>query len=73
MGDWDDGQRRHQDSSIRAQFLRVDILPSWASASQLLTVKDAAAYIGGTEHALQHLIHKCARDTASTWIVAKPN
>ena len=29
-----------------------------ASASRLLTVKDAAAYIGRTEQALQHLIHK---------------
>ena len=28
------------------------------SASRLLTVKDAAAYIGRTEQALQHLIHK---------------
>ena len=29
-----------------------------ASASRLLTVKDSAAYIGRTEQALQHLIHK---------------
>ena len=28
------------------------------SASRLLTVKDAAEYIGRTEQALQHLIHR---------------
>jgi excisionase family DNA binding protein len=28
------------------------------AANRLLTVKDAAAYIGRTEQALQHLIHK---------------
>ena len=28
------------------------------SATRLLTVKDAAEYIGRTEQALQHLIHK---------------
>ena len=28
------------------------------AASRLLSVKDAAAYIGRTEQALQHLIHK---------------
>jgi excisionase family DNA binding protein len=29
-----------------------------ASVNRLLTVKEAAAYIGRTEQALQHIIHK---------------
>jgi hypothetical protein len=39
-----------------------------ATVNRLLSVKEAAAYIGRTEQALQHLIHK--RNDLDRWIEA---